>query len=261
MKTTKEQKTTRPSINSILPRRGKLLWFWLLTAGWLSLISSWPLLAVNMKSENYRIQWGNINLGSGQPSSTNYNLGLTLGQIAPGLYTGTGFKVRAGFQYIHSIIPFSFQISKLAIDLGTLTPQTPATDNQTLTVSAGGAGGYQVLAFEAHPLRSEAGVDISDTTCDNGSCDETTAGVWTQTTTYGFGFNISGDDIPSDFVDNTYFRQFADQEAGESAQIIMSNSGVVKQAQATVTFKANISATQAAGNYRTNIVYLAVPSY
>jgi len=130
-----------------------------------------------------------------------------------------------------------------------------------LTVSAGGAGGYQVLAFETHPLRSESGVDISDTTCDSGSCDETNADVWTQTTTYGFGFNISGDDIPSDFIDNTYFRQFANQESGESAQIIMSRNGVTKQAQATVTVKANISATQAAGNYQTEIVYLAVPSY
>ena len=220
-----------------------------------------PLLAVNMRSENYRIQWGNINIGGGQQSSANYHLGLTMGQTGPGLYAATGYKIRAGFQYIHSIIPFSFTISDLTIDFGTLVPQTPVTATNILTVSAGGAGGYQVLAFETHPLRSETNVDIPDTTCDSGNCNEATADVWSQNTTYGFGFNISGDDVPTDFIDNTYFRQFANQEAGETAQTVMSKNGVTRQSQATVTYKVNISSTQPSGNYQTQIVYLAVPSY
>lgn len=217
--------------------------------------------AVNMESENYRIQWGNINIGGGNQSSDSYNLGLTMGQTGPGLYSATGYKIRAGFQYIHSIVPFTFTVSDLGIDFGTLQPQTPSTDSNTLTVSAGGAGGYQVLAFETHPLRSETNAEIPDTTCDAGNCDETSAGVWSQTTTYGFGFNISGDDIPTDFVDSTYFRQFANQESGEDPQVVMSKNAVTSQSQATVTYKANISSNQAAGNYQTQIVYLAVPTY
>ncbi len=227
------------------------------------LIFSLTAYAVNMESDHYRIQWGNINIGARNQSSDNYNLGVTIGQIAPGLYSDTGYKVRAGFQYIHSIIPFSFSISDITIDFGTLTSQTPSTDTNTLTVSAGGAGGYQVLAFETHPLEliSDSSVEISDTLCDNGNCDETSAEVWSQTTTYGFGFNINGDDTPSDFIDTTYFRQFADDEENETHQAIMSNDSVTSESEAAVTYKANISGTQEAGKYETSVVYVAVPSY
>ena len=227
----------------------------------LFLVLGLPARAVNMSSDDYRIQWGNINIGGGNQSSTNYNLGLTMGQTAPGLYSKTGYKVRAGFQYIHSIIPFSFTISDLTINLGDLLPQTPATDTNTLTVSAGGAGGFQVLAYEAHPLRSKTGVDISDTTCDNGNCTKTQAEIWSQNTTYGFGFNINGDDTPADFVDTTYFRPFADFETYGAGEEVMASSEATSSAQATVTYKANISQTQAAGDYKTNIVYIAVPRY
>ena len=220
-----------------------------------------PLEAVNMQSPSFRIQWGNINIGGRNQASTNYQLGVTMGQIAPGRFASSGYLVRAGFQYIHSKIAFSFTVSSLDINLGNLSPNTPATATNVLTVAAGGAGGYQVLAFESHPLRSESGDDIADTTCDNNDCDETVAGVWTSTTSYGFGFNIQGDDIPSDFIDTTYFRQFANQEAGESPQVIMSSNSVTQQSQATVTYKANISPTQPAGNYQTSITFLAVPMY
>ncbi len=217
--------------------------------------------AVNMESENYRIQWGNINIGSDKQSSDSFNLDVTMGQIAPGLYTGAGYTVRAGFQYIHTIIPFSFTISKLNIELGLLTPSVPSTDTNQLTVSAGGAGGYQVLAFESHPLRSENNHDIPDTTCDNELCDETNAEEWIEDTTYGFGFNIQGDDIPADFETSDYYRQFADDEAEEEHQTVMSNDQATSQAQATVTYKANVSANQETGNYETSIVYIAVPRY
>lgn len=232
----------------------------------LSLITCYLLLitsvkAVNMESENYKIQWGNINIGGGKKSSSSYTVTDTLGQNAPGLYTGSGYTVRSGFQYIHTLVPFTFVISDLTMELGTLSIGTSATDSNQLTVSAGGANGYEVLAYESHPLRSENNADIPDTTCDNGNCDETNAEVWSQDTTYGFGYNIQGDDIPADFVDSSYYRQFANDETNETHQSVMSNNSVTDQAQATVTYKANISANQETGNYETSIVYIAVPGY
>ncbi len=220
--------------------------------------------AVNMFSDDYQIQWGNINIGSGKVGQGGepYQLGITMGQIAPGLYSfENGYIVKAGFQYIHSIIPFYFKISKLAIDFGTLSPETPAIDGLNLIVKAGGAGGYQVLAFEDHPLRSDFGLDIPDTTCDTGICDESDADPWTQTNKYGFGFNMSGDHIPQDFVDSTYFRQFADQESGETAKVIMGSEAVTRAATSSATFKVNISPLQQAGNYKNSLVFIAVPKY
>jgi hypothetical protein len=198
---------------------------------------------------------------SGSKSSTNFNILDTVGQTAAGEYDSSGFKVKAGFPYIKTIIPFSFTISNLSLDLGTLVPQTFSTTTNTLTISAGGAGGYSVTALENHQLQlNNTATEIPDTTCDT-SCSETDADVWTNTDNYGFGYNMAGDDVPAAFVDSTYFKQFADESAAETAQVVMSSNSVVSSETATVTYKANVSTTQAAGNYQNSIIFIATPGY
>lgn len=216
-------------------------------------------------SPNYIIQMPNLNSGAGIPSSSNYNVSTTIGQTAAGLFSSNGYRVKSGFQYIYSIIPFSFTISKVSINLGHLLPQTPVTtETETLTVASGGAGGYQVKASENHPLKvSSSASTIPDTNCD-ASCSESASGVWTSNSRYGFGFNMSGDDIPTGptgFADLTYFRQFADRSISESPQIVMSSIYVGRDRQSTVTYKVNISGTQPAGIYNNTIMYTAIPSY
>jgi hypothetical protein len=214
-----------------------------------------------IKSDNYEIQMPNLNSGAGIPSSTNFGIDSTIGQTASGLFSSTGYRVKSGFQYIHSIIPFSFSISKLAIAFGTLVPGTPKTDSHTLTVSAGGAGGYQVKAFENNPLKTfNNSSTILDTSC-NTSCDEETAGEWTSDSKYGFGFNVSGDDIPGDFTNDGFFRQFADISTSEIPQIVMSSIYVGRSREALITYKVNVSGIQEAGIYTNFITYIAIPTY
>lgn len=214
-----------------------------------------------IESPNYRIQFPNLNSGAGIPTSTNYALDSTLGQTGPGQFSSAGYIVKSGFQYIHSIIPFSFAIEKIAIPFGNLTPQTPATVTSTLTVSSGGAGGYQVTAKESVPLTNQASNTIPDTLCDLGTCSETTAGVWAESTTYGFGYNMSGNDIPTAFVNSTYFKQFANASTPETAQVVMSSANVGRARQSTITYKVNISNVQPAGTYRNTITFIATPTY
>jgi len=215
-----------------------------------------------IESPNYRIQFPNLNSGAGIPTSTNYALDSTLGQTGPGQFSSAGYIVKSGFQYIHSIIPFSFTIEKIAVPFGSLIPQTPKTDTSTLTVSSGGANGYQVTAKENNPLKNQASADtIPDTLCDAGTCSQTAAGVWSQNTTYGFGYNMSGNDIPAAFVDATYFKQFADVNSAESAQIVMSSANVGRARQSTITYKVNVSNVQAAGIYQNIITFTATPTY
>lgn len=218
-----------------------------------------------IESPNYRIQFPNLNSGAGIPTSTNYALDSTLGQTGPGQYSSAGYIVKSGFQYIHSIIPFSFTISKIAIPFGTLTPQTPATDTSTLTVSSGGANGYQVTAKENNPLQSQTLNTIPDTLCDAGTCSETTAGVWSESTTYGFGYTMHGDDVPSPFPTappaGNQYKQFADASSAESAQIVMSSANVGRARQSTITYKVNVSTIQPAGTFRNIITFIATPSY
>lgn len=212
-----------------------------------------------IESPNYRIIFPNFNSGAGIPVSSSYKLNTTLGQTAPGLFSSSGYRVKAGFQYINSIIPFSFSISDIQINFGTLTPDTPTTDTSTLTVSAGGAGGYSVKASENNPLLSGTN-SIIDTLCDT-TCSETTAASWTSATKYGFGFNMSGDDIPADFTNTNYFRQFADRNNSETAKVIMSSANVGRLRTATITYKVNVGDVQPAGTYQNVIMFTAIPSY
>ena len=215
----------------------------------------------SIESDNYRIQMPNFNSGAGIPSSGSYKLGTTIGQTAPGLYTSTGYLIRSGFQYIHSIIPFSFSISNYLINFGTIIPQTPSTLTSTLTVSAGGAGGYSVTAREEDALKSSSGDSIPDTACDSGTCTNSTAGVWTSNSVYGFGYNMSGQDIPADFTNSTYYRRFANKALSETDKVVMSSALVGRSRTSTITYKINVSPIQAAGNYQNKILFTAIPSF
>ena len=221
--------------------------------------------AERLESDSFVITFGNFNVTSGEKSSTNYNVTDTVGQTGAGPYGQYGssaYFVGSGFQYIYQIDDFSFQVSKTLIDLGELVENTHSTDSHTLTITTKGAGGYSVYAFEEHPLRQVQGSqEIPNTTCNSGICSHTAAGVWTDQTIAGFGYNMAGNDIPGHFIDNTYFKSFADNEAAQDMQVVMSSSNVANQRQATVTYKAGAGGSQASGTYETSVVYVAVPGY
>lgn len=218
-----------------------------------------------MKNDSFIIQMGNLNELSGTSTGSGYSLSQTGGELGAGLYSGTNYKARAGFQYISSIIKFRFTISQTSIDFGTLTPTNPVTRANTLTVSNQSAGGYSVKAFENHPLMvPTTGATIPDTTCDNGSCSEITASSWTSTLTYGFGYRCdfvdSANFCPSDFSGENYYKQFADVSKNEKAQTIMTGT-TGRNHKSQITYKVNISATQQAGLYSNTVTYIATPTY
>lgn len=219
-------------------------------------------LAERMTSDDYVIDFGNFNVTSGEKSSGNYKVTDTIGQIAPGEYDGTGYAVKAGFQYIYPFRNLSLKISKVTVDLGSLTSGSFNTDSHTLIVDTNGAGGYAVRAFENHPLRLQnSSTTIRDTLCDSGTCDENTAGSWTNANNYGFGFNMSGNDVSADFISTSYFRQFADISNSETMKTVMSGNGVSVNRNATVTYKASPEATQTAGLYETLVTYQLIATY
>ncbi len=221
--------------------------------------------AENMQSDSYLIQFGNFNITAGEKSSASYNVTDTVGQTGAGPYGQYGvssYFVGGGFQYIYQIDRFSFRLSKIGIDLGELTPSIHNTDSHTMTITHGGASGYTVYAYEAHPLQHQLSADtIPDTTCDGGTCTHTTAQPWTNQLIPGFGFNVTGHDVPADFVDASYFRSFADISGADTMQPVMSSVNVGTNRTATVTYKAGVSGNQAGGNYSTYIVFVAVPGF
>jgi hypothetical protein len=215
-----------------------------------------------MESAQYKIQFSTIGIGSGKDASETYKLNTSVGQTAAGTFTSAGYIVKAGFQYISSIIRFRFAVSNTLINFGNVVSQTPATATTNLTVSFGGAGEYQVTAIEETALRKLDNTTIPDTACDGGTpCTKSSANIWNSSSTYGFGYNMSGNDIPGDFSGATYYRPFANRANADSPVVVMSSSNVGRGRQSTMTFKLNVGPTQAGGAYQTVVNFVATPSY
>jgi hypothetical protein len=254
--------------NSQLDQKKKLIYLItsLFSLIFFTALSQTSVSADDLKSPAFEIQMSTINITGGRKSnlSGTINLTDTVGQTFQGRFDAAGFVILAGFQYINSVIPFSFKISDLDIDFGSLVPEVPSTQSSVLTVTTGSAFGYSVKAIEDHSLKNSADgiTTIPDTVCDLATpCLQTDADVWADNTRYGFGYNMSGVDVnTTDFVDATYFRPFPIQNVDQPA-IVMSKGGVATSSAATVTYKVNIEGAQAAGTYQNSIQYIAIPSF
>jgi len=217
-----------------------------------------------LSNDKYILHEGNFNYTSGRGSNADFDLTFTGGELAQGLFSGPNYSVRSGFQYYYSIIPFEFAVSSQFVDFGPLIPGTPVTRTNRLILSNGSAFGYDVVVFENHALRVfSTGNDIPDTTCDSGTCSETTSAEWSQNTTYGFGYrcdDITGTECDSGFTTANYYKQFANLEELETLQSVMSGANVGKDFETQITYKVNVSSTQAAGLYQNLVTYIATPS-
>lgn len=223
-------------------------------------------LADELKSPAFEIQMSTINLTGGRKSnpSGSINLTDTVGQTFQGQLNSAGYVILAGFQYINTLIPFSFKISDLDINFGILTPNLPGPpQTNVLTVTTGSAFGYSVKAIEDHPLRRSDGVTtIPDTSCDLATpCLPTNADLWTDNTRYGFGYNMSGADVDTaDFASSDHYRPFPVENIDPPA-VVMGSPGIATSSAATVSYKVNIEGAQAAGTYQNSIQYIAIPSF
>jgi hypothetical protein len=235
------------------------------TLSFFTLAALSPAQAEDLKSSTFEIQMSTVNLTGGRKTNAGGTIILTdtVGQTFQGRFDGAGFVIQAGFQYINTLIPFSFKISNLDINFGSLVPGVPSLRSNTLTVTTGSAFGYSVKVIEDHPLRMSNGITtIPDTNCDLATpCLPTDANAWSDNARYGFGYNMDGNDIDTgDFQNSSYYRPFPVQNVDQPA-IVMSKGGVATVSAATVTYKINIDAAQAAGTYQNSIQYIAIPAF
>lgn len=228
-----------------------------------------------MSNSQYIINLGNLNSISGQVSGGGTKLTFTSGETGAGLYTGTNYKLCAGFYggIFCNITPsatspatatFSFTIDPTTIAFGAVDPTFPVTRNNTLTVSSNQAFGYTVTAIENHPLRTPSGSVIPNTTCDTGLCSATTAQSWSNTLTYGFGYrcdNVVGTDCVTDFSNSTFYKPFANLLLAQAAQSVMAGTTSPLGRKTEITYKVNVATTQPPGTYSNTISYVATPNF
>jgi hypothetical protein len=217
--------------------------------------------AQTMTNSNYILQMGNLNSFSGRGTGSGNTLTFTGGQSGANLFSGPNFKVKLGFQYIYPFA-FRFSISSIFIDFGIISPTIPVTRSNQLTVTNHSAYGYQVTVSQDHNLRVDStGNEIPATTCDGGSCTPTTAAAWTSSLVYGFGYrcdNVSGTDCDAQFSTGTFYKPFV---ASPSAVVVMSSTTVGTNRKTNVTYKVNVSGSQAPGLYKNILNYIATPTF
>lgn len=219
-----------------------------------------PAFAQTMTNSFFKIIMGNLNMAAGNVANSVYNLSLTAGQTAPGLYVGTNYKVKAGFQYVRpGKIAFVFTLSPNLIDFGVITPTNPITRTVNLTISSGSAKGFTVIASENQPLTSQNSV-IPNTTCDNGDCSTLKATSWASSLAYGFGYrcdNIAGTNCSTIFSD-TFYKPFA---LSPTSDTIMRSTTGGKSRKSQLTYKVNVSGSQTPGLYTNIVTYIAAPGF
>lgn len=225
------------------------------------LVTTIPVIADNLSSPSFEVKMGTINITGGNKSSASYKLSDTVGQTAQGEFNSAGFTIKAGFQYVRDLYPFTFIISNIDLDYGSLVAGTPSTLTNIITITNGSAYGYTVKTIENHPLKHTVNVaTIPDTACDVASpCTITDATPWTVNTRYGFGYNVNGTDADPDFVNSTYFRPFP-IEGTDQPSLVMSKNSPVASSSATITYKVNVSGSQQAGTYQNGIQFIAIPA-
>lgn len=196
-----------------------------------------------MSNQNFSLQTEAIDISAKKQAEKGQTLGAT---------------VKKSNSYLPTEPKFRFTVSEKIIDFGKLTPGTPVTRTNTLSISNKYAPEYTVFASQESPAV------IPDTTCDNGLCTQTYSSEWISPLTYGFGYrcdNALGEDCAYGFSNANLFKQFSDSNKNEPAQAVLHGRKNEKTVGGKITYKVNIANLQPAQFYTNHITYIAIPSY
>ena len=157
-----------------------------------------------------------------------------------------------------------------AVPFGTMTLNTFKNAAQKLAIATNANGGYIITTVENDQLGKDGGTSpmIPDTTCDTGSCTQSSQQEWATATNNGFGYSLQ--DIDSSGIAFTYAsssgtwkaRQFAATIESESPVQIMQNTSLPTTTEAAyICYRLSIGSTQVAGDYENNITYTATATF
>jgi len=201
------------------------------------------------------------------PNKNSSNNKIDTKNTETNVFIEPNYKVISGFQHDPSSAtkPFIFSISQTLIDYGSLSPTTPVSRTNLLTVHNSFLNGYSVTASQNHALYNETSLaTIPDTTCDTGTCSEQNPAPWNNILTYGFGYrcdNISHiTPCSNDFYDSKYYKQFPNISNSQKPQIVMSGANIGDN-KARIIYKVNTSGSQPLGFYSNTITFVATPNF
>ncbi|MBI5071522.1 hypothetical protein HZB93_01320 [Candidatus Falkowbacteria bacterium] len=212
----------------------------IITSVFISLLALWrPAVSLAlMNSESY-INWmDSLNFGGEETStSTNYKFKDTLGEIGTGRISSTNYAGLIGFRQSEADPKMTFAISDTLINFGTLSPSAVSSDSITITTTTNAVDGYVTTIEETENLKTSGGADINDVS--DGSV---TAG------SEEYGIRTSGSAGQMNGADTAIIT---------SSQTVASYGSWINGSAVTITFKAAISTTTAAGVYTHNVTLIS----
>lgn len=211
-----------------------------------------PAYADTVSNDNYSIDVNTIDTNS-QPTPKSQVLGAT-NVDQKDFTTGPNYTVNS------SNSSLTVNLSQNLIDYGILSSTNPIIRTSQISLDNGLLGG-EILSYENHPLLSNTNDVIPNTSCDNGACTSDIAAQWTNTLTYGFGYQCQSNQLDicdPQFNTTNYFKPYPLSEIQSAEPILVSDK---IQSHAVIVYKVNISGTQKTGGYYNSITYLAVPNF
>ena len=195
-----------------------------------------------MTSGSFIITSDDLTAGGGNINSASFIAESDIGGKATGEnINSSSFKACAGYPCTLTVNPsITFTVSLNSINFGTLTSSIMATGTTTITTTENATSGYITTVVADGHLRTAGGSFVPDVT--DGS-------VTTGAGEYGIGLTGAA-------------RAFADDESVTTTKrTVASSAGAVTNSAVTVTFKAAISNTVAAGSYSQIATFISTGTF
>lgn len=141
-----------------------------------------------------------------------------------------------------------------------LEAQKPNTQTIDIRLSSRSPIPFQTYILKKEPFQSIKKSTIEETLCTDKQpqCSLSQARPWTSSKIYGAGYNMQGQSVPQDFVDETYFRPFPAEYRNDVSRIIM--SGIIEREESgQLNIKTHIPPSFPGGSYTTTIQIVTLP--
>lgn len=215
------------------------------------------IYAADMESPRFRIESGSIDFTIPENNSQTAS---SVKNPESDEFDRVGVLVKSDNQSTKNF-PFRIVVEKSLLSMKDIVPNTPSVTSSVISVT-GGRTAYQVTATELDQLKKLSGEAIPDTQCSvKRRCTYTLAAPWDSISSYGFGYSLSGQDIPKDFENSRFFRPFSNSGKNKETIVIMKGTDKSDERHSTITLKSIVSAVQADGTYETVIEIAAIPGY
>lgn len=219
-----------------------------LAAPWL--LSSLALADVETTSTNYKVKTPTLDEAGPDKSSTNYNLGDSVGQTAQGYTSSSNYKLYAGFQYYGGTLLVLSITCSSSVAIPTVAAGTPQSANNNCTIVTNSTSGYSLYTWENNDLTRTSPPSQTIPASSLGSYSAPTP--WSTGTVTGLGFSLSGSTIQAKWASGANFSSFETSSAAANTYDSPLSGG---STSVVSPLKLDIIAYQMSGEYQNEVYY------